>query len=43
MGEAVLKITEKISDGVCIIAVAGDIDAHTAPSFKESIVRNIAA
>lgn len=43
MGEAVLKITEKISGGACIIIPAGDIDAHTAPLFKESIDKNITA
>lgn len=43
MGDAVLNITEKISGGACIIHPAGDIDAHTAPSFKESIDRNISA
>ena len=43
MGEAILKITEKMSDGACVITPAGDIDAHTAASFKESIDNNIAA
>lgn len=43
MAEAILKITEKISGGACIIALSGDIDAHTAPSFKESIDKNISA
>ncbi len=43
MGEAILKITEKVSEGVSIIALTGDIDAHTAPVFKESIDKNISA
>jgi len=43
MGEAILKITEKSSGGACIIVPAGDIDAHTASSFKESIDKNITA
>lgn len=43
MGEAVLKISEKVSDGVCIIAPSGDIDAHTATVFKETIDKSIAA
>ena len=43
MGEAVLQITEKITDGVCIITLSGDIDAHTSPSFKEAIDKNIAS
>lgn len=42
MGDAVLNITEKISGGACIISPAGDIDAHTAPLFKESIDKSIA-
>jgi anti-sigma B factor antagonist len=43
MGEAVLKITEKVSEGACIIVLSGDIDAHTAPSFKDAIEKNIEA
>lgn len=43
MGEAILKITEKMSEGVCIIAPSGDIDAHTSASFKEAIDKNISA
>jgi len=43
MGEAILKITEKISNGACIMALTGDIDAHTSSLFKESIDKNIAA
>lgn len=43
MGDAILKIIEKMTDGVCVITPSGDIDAHTAPSFKESIENNIAA
>ncbi len=43
MGEAILKITEKITDGVCIMELSGDIDAHTSPSFKEAIDKNISA
>jgi anti-sigma B factor antagonist len=43
MGEAILKITEKITDGVCIIGLSGDIDAHTSPTFKEAIDNNISA
>jgi len=43
MGEAILKITDKVSEGVCIIELSGDIDAHTSPSFKESIDKNISA
>lgn len=43
MGEAVLKITEKIQDGVCVITLSGDIDAYTAPSFKDAIDKNISA
>lgn len=43
MGEAVLKIMEKNSGGACIISPVGDIDAHTAPVFRESIEKNIAA
>ncbi len=43
MGEAILKITERITDGVCIIGLSGDIDAHTSPAFKEAIDKNISA
>jgi len=42
MAEAELKIDQKIEDGVCIISPSGDIDAHTAPFFKDSIDKNIA-
>ncbi len=41
MGEAFLRISEKISEGICIISAAGDIDAHTSPAFKETIDKNI--
>ncbi len=41
MSEAILKISESVNDGFCIISPAGDIDAHTAPLFKEAIERNI--
>lgn len=37
MGEPLLKITEKTQDGVCVITLTGDIDAYTAPSFKDAI------
>ncbi len=43
MGEAILKIGESSESGATIIAPAGDIDAHTAPQFKESIDKNIGA
>lgn len=43
MNDAVLKISESMNDGVCIISAAGDIDAHTAPLFKEAIDKNISA
>ncbi len=43
MGDAILKITEKMTDGVCVITPSGDIDAHTASSFKDAIDNNIAA
>lgn len=43
MAEAILSITEKFNDGVCIISLSGDIDAHTSPSFKESIEKNISS
>lgn len=43
MNEALLKIDESVSDGVCIISPSGDIDAHSAPLFKEAIERNISS
>lgn len=43
MGEAVLNITEKNQEGVCVITLTGDIDAYTAPSFKDVIDKNFAA
>ena len=43
MNEAILKIGESVSDGVCIISPAGDIDAHTSSMFRETIEKNIAA
>jgi len=43
MSEALLKISESVNDGICVITPSGDIDAHTAPQFKESIEKNIAA
>lgn len=41
MSEAILKINESVKEGVCVITPSGDIDAHTAPLFKEAIERNI--
>lgn len=41
MGNAVLKIDERIIDGICVILPSGDIDAHTAPLFKDAIDKNI--
>lgn len=43
MGEAVLQITEKLSEGVYVIALSGDIDAHTSPSFRDVIDKNISS
>lgn len=43
MGEAILNIMEESSGGAYIISLFGDIDAHTAPTFRESIEKNIAA
>lgn len=41
MSEAILKISVSVNEGVCIIAPSGDIDAHTAPQFKDAIEKNI--
>jgi len=43
MSEAILKISESVNDGICVITPSGDIDAHTAPQFRESIEKNIAS
>jgi len=43
MGDPVLKITEKNQNGVCVITLSGDIDAYTAPSFKDAIDKKISA
>jgi anti-sigma B factor antagonist len=36
MGTAELKITESTSGKVTILALSGDIDAHTSPILKEA-------
>jgi len=41
MGEAILNISVSVVEGVCVISPAGDIDAHTAPLFKEAIEKQI--
>jgi anti-sigma B factor antagonist len=41
MGEALLKVSDSVNDGICVITPSGDIDAHTAPKFKEAIEKNI--
>jgi anti-sigma B factor antagonist len=41
MSEAILKISESVKEGICVITPSGDIDAHTAPLFKEAIEKNI--
>jgi len=43
MSETILKISVSVNDGICVIAPSGDIDAHTAPQFKEAIEKNISS
>ena len=43
MSEAILKISESVEGGVSVISPAGDIDAHTAPKFKEAIDKQISS
>lgn len=43
MNGAILKISTSVNDGVCIISPSGDIDAHTAPLFKEAIEKCISS
>jgi anti-anti-sigma factor len=43
MAQAALSITETDSDGIKIIALDGDLDAHTVPALKASLDKNIAS
>jgi anti-sigma B factor antagonist len=42
MGVASLTISESVRDGVTILELKGDIDAHTSPHLKEAIDKAIA-
>lgn len=36
-----LEITTERTDGVCVMALAGEVDIYTAPRLKESLVEHI--
>ena len=41
MGVASLSINESVRDGVTVMELTGDIDAHTSPRLKEAIDKAI--
>jgi anti-anti-sigma factor len=43
MGTAELKISESVSGSVTILALSGDVDAHTAPVLKDASEKCAAA
>jgi anti-anti-sigma factor len=43
MAGATLSITESDSNGIRVIALDGEIDAHTVPSLKAALDKSIAA
>ena len=43
MAQATLSITESDSDGVKIVALDGDLDAHTVPSLKAVLDKAVAS